>query len=557
MTPGQLPMMQSQTSYPNTASPASGSYGINVNQHSVGGLQARAIHFDGSTAGYGNGQGASVAGAGGAVNPVTRYGSYNNLNAGGNPNITSFNSTNSLPNNVSSASSHSANPYQKKSGSGLSIKHILISLLVLPLLTLTGTSIYYRNIFKSIKLEVDAAREEATKRKEKHKKSRQEGRPGQGRNKETKRNIQKKQRKIINSNKEGNTEEKRQLEKAIEQLQSEIKTNQAHFNDLNNLHNSHTAMHSTLVSKKQDLSKALDHTENLLEDAKEEMDKYKAMVDGLEDTEIYMKKREGALWSRIDVLEGKIGQESWREAIEWFGPGPHVVEITLEYPKVIDPNADPSTWPRVRNKLHIEMAPLDLMPHAVNFFLQQVHHQLWDGCSFATNAKHIFQLGPSYDAEDKDAADTGGDPHYDRFHEVGLDKISYQEYSEQYPHGKWTVGMAGRPGGPDFYINKIDNSMIHGPGGQTNRHDLHNEADPCFGKIVMEGEGGGKRILDEIGLIPTDPGRNFEIKYPVVIIGAKVLAPKENPLDGWREIKSGEKLVQDEIMPLPKVPHGV
>ena len=55
-----------------------------------------------------------------------------------------------------------------------------------------------------------------------------------------------------------------------------------------------------------------------LEDAKEDSNKYKAMVDGMEEMETYMKKREGALWSRVNVLESKIGRESRREAEEWY-----------------------------------------------------------------------------------------------------------------------------------------------------------------------------------------------------------------------------------------------
>lgn len=217
-----------------------------------------------------------------------------------------------------------------------------------------------------------------------------------------------------------------------------------------------------------------------------------------------------------------------------FGPGPHKVEILFEYPKVgpNPTNEDPATWTRVRNKVVIEMAPLDLMPHTVNFFLQQVHHELWDGCSMVTNAPHIYQIGPSYSDEDK-----ANDPqHYDHFYERGLDKVSYQEYSKEYPHAQWTVGFAGRPAGPDFYINKLDNTMIHGPGGQTNDNDLHNEADPCFGKVVE-----GMEALGEMNKIPTAENNN-EVRYPVVIVNTRILVPKDNPAEGWRDIKVGEKL---------------
>ena len=236
-----------------------------------------------------------------------------------------------------------------------------------------------------------------------------------------------------------------------------------------------------------------------------------------------------------------------------FGPGPHKVEMELEYPKVSTTNSDPATWPRVRNKLSIELAPLDLMPHTVNLFLQQVHHKLWDGCSVNTNADHIYQLGPSYEDDLKEKYS-----HYEQFYERGLDKVSYQEYSEQYRHKQWTVGLAGRPGGPDFYVNKVDNTVIHGPGGQTNDGDMHNEADPCFGRVADDDS---RRVLDEIGMIPTDAENGYAIKYPVVIVSARVWTPKENPVDGWRVIEPGTRLSQgegdDEIMPLPDVPHGI
>ena len=41
------------------------------------------------------------------------------------------------------------------------------------------------------------------------------------------------------------------------------------------------------------------------------------------------------------------------------------------------------------------------------------------------------------------------------------------------------IWQVDRPG-PDFYINKIDNTIRHGPGGQImHTGEMHNEADPC------------------------------------------------------------------------------
>lgn len=57
--------------------------------------------------------------------------------------------------------------------------------------------------------------------------------------------------------------------------------------------------------------------------------------------------------------------------------------------------------------------------------------------------------------------------------------LAFQEYHPAYPHVKYTLGYAGRPGGPEFYISTVDNTKNHGPGSQGSA----TEADGCFGKI--------------------------------------------------------------------------
>lgn len=226
------------------------------------------------------------------------------------------------------------------------------------------------------------------------------------------------------------------------------------------------------------------------------------------------------------------------------------MEIELEYPKVntVDP---PDTWPRVRSKLIIEMAPIDLMPHSVNVFLQQVHHGLWDGNELIRNVDHIMTFGYR-----RASAHEG-------FVDRSLETVSYQEYSAKYPHLQWTVGFMGRPSGPDFYINKLDNSILHGPGGQVGNYDLHNEADPCFGKVVD-----GFDMLNDINAIPVDKDRGGEFSYPVVIIRARVMARERNDNDvnnggggggssdgdlRWKEVPQGRLFNNggvDEIKPM-------
>lgn len=222
------------------------------------------------------------------------------------------------------------------------------------------------------------------------------------------------------------------------------------------------------------------------------------------------------------------------------------MEIDLEYP-IVNNNDPPSTWSRTRNRIIIEMAPLDLMPHSVNLFLQQVHHGLWDGNELTANPAHIMSFGYH-----RAAAHQG-------FVDRALETVSYQEYSDKYPHVQWSVGFMGRPSGPDFYINKKDNTIAHGPGGQPNIDDMHNEADPCFGRVVD-----GVDVLNEIDKIPVDANHGDELSYPVKIISARVLAQRNNNSyenqgaraaaggGSWEGVQHGRKLNDnDKIMPLP------
>jgi cyclophilin family peptidyl-prolyl cis-trans isomerase len=122
----------------------------------------------------------------------------------------------------------------------------------------------------------------------------------------------------------------------------------------------------------------------------------------------------------------------------------------------------------------VEMASIDLMPHSVNMFLNQVDLRLWDNTVFwhYDGIDHIITSAAVLYSK--------GDTKHHYFEALGLKKLSFAEYSPEYPHEQFTIGFAGR--GPTFYINMLENTKIHGPGGQKNR--AGNDPDPCFGKIV-------------------------------------------------------------------------
>jgi len=189
-----------------------------------------------------------------------------------------------------------------------------------------------------------------------------------------------------------------------------------------------------------------------------------------------------------------------------FGLGPHKIEIELSFPQVPpEDHTNPHSWTRLSRWIVVEMASLDLMPHSVNMFLRQVHHKLWDGISLTLKNDQKMQFGPKDDD--------------DRFLRAHSNTLSFQEYNENYPHQQWTVGFAGRPAGPDFFINRIDNTVDFGLKG-----DKHEDADPCFGRVVE-----GLEILEEIGNIPRYGGGEDESLaelYEVKILRALIIPPK-------------------------------
>ena len=177
-------------------------------------------------------------------------------------------------------------------------------------------------------------------------------------------------------------------------------------------------------------------------------------------------RRESALKERINRLEKEIQRISRLEILERFGEAPYRVEFDVTILRV---GGDMKS--KFRGTFIVEMAPLDEMPHSVYTFLHMIDNKLWDDTSFIHSSEHIILAMPR---------SPSGDKHELLENSEGT-SLLFQEYSEHFPHVKYTLGFSGRPGGPLFYISTEDNTSDHGPGGQDD-HILHEEADPCFGK---------------------------------------------------------------------------
>jgi len=120
--------------------------------------------------------------------------------------------------------------------------------------------------------------------------------------------------------------------------------------------------------------------------------------------------------------------------------------------------------PKSEHEIIFELAPLKIMPHSIHLFLSQIAEGYWKRGtpSIALNAGHVLQACPH---PCLDSTDMGGNipgyP-YEEMRKEGLDVVSFQEYSTSYPHAKYTIGFAGKPSGPEFFINMMDNTLDHG-----------------------------------------------------------------------------------------------
>ena len=77
--------------------------------------------------------------------------------------------------------------------------------------------------------------------------------------------------------------------------------------------------------------------------------------------------------------------------------------------------------------------------------------------------------------------------------------------------------VAGRPGGPDFYVSTRDNTLNHGPGGQKS-YTIASEADPCFAKVIE-----GFEAVDRMTKMSVEPGGYRRMKHYVAIKTVKIL----------------------------------
>ena len=232
----------------------------------------------------------------------------------------------------------------------------------------------------------------------------------------------------------------------------------------------------------------------------EEVEKLDAEVRRIKATGVIMETDEESLAATKKLQEATRRLLGARYGTE----EPYRVKVVLEFQDTIPDFAEKGP----DGSILLEMAPSRLQPHSVFSFLEVARQ--YKGGAFHRIAGHVLQVMVK-----------GNFPH-----------LAFQEYSSEYPHEERTVGYAGRPSGPAWYVSIQNNVRNHGPGSQQ-KHNPY-EADSCFGKVI---EG----YDDEVQRIRKVPGQGFinDRKKHVIIKEMKILVPGEGPdaVDGYVEWK--------------------
>jgi hypothetical protein len=198
-------------------------------------------------------------------------------------------------------------------------------------------------------------------------------------------------------------------------------------------------------------------------------------------------------------------QDATREVLKLrygdYGSRNYRVELILEFQPSIPDFAENGK----DGSIIIEMAPISLVPCSVYNFMEIA--RTWKSGAFHRNAGHVLQALARSDV---------------------TESMPFQEYDEAYPHKKGTVGYAGRPSGPEFYVSIEDNTENHGPGSQQERNPY--EADSIIGTVVKGMEDG------TVSRVHKMPGREFLPNKNdwVLIRTMRILVPGDGP-DGYVE----------------------
>jgi len=190
--------------------------------------------------------------------------------------------------------------------------------------------------------------------------------------------------------------------------------------------------------------------------------------------------------NEIELREELVHQVQ-RSTLYSYGKGPYKVEMTLEFPS---PSNDSTSSSTLTEEIVIEMAPLDMMPYAVSFFLNQIYDGFYNGHAFDINAGHVMIATPSSPQN-----------------QAIVQKTAIQEHNPRYPHSQYTLGFTTKEKGSNFYISTQDNTIAHGHSRET-----------CFAKVVQ-----GFHTVDKLSNMHTPNGHYGLLTNYATIIDTRII----------------------------------
>jgi hypothetical protein len=305
------------------------------------------------------------------------------------------------------------------------------------------------------------------------------------------------------------------LEKAASDLHSKLTLKETALNHCNRAHSTTTkhnldqsdairTLHQALIESNLKVERLMDRDAN---------------VASLMTAERRLRWSEG----RWDKYVSGIAQRSHQRVVEKYGKGPHHVELQVQLPP--SQGEGGSSIPTVET-IKIELAPLDMMPHSIRVFLEQISSGMWDDSAFDLHAGHVFM------AHNRGSEESS----YDK-EEIPM--MSFPEFNADYPHDRYTIAFPspwstsnqGTSPRRAFYINLQDNSSHHSPrvesfssGGAGAATPITEErfveGESCFGTIFDEAS---RRVVDRMDALSVDDGKRGNLNESVIIKSARVV----------------------------------
>ena len=305
------------------------------------------------------------------------------------------------------------------------------------------------------------------------------------------------------------------LEKSASDLHSKLTLRETALNHCNRAH-------STTTKHNLDQSDAL---RTLRQELIESNLKIERLMDRDANVASLMAAERRLSWSegRWEKHVNGIGTRSHQRVLEKYGQGPHHVELQVQLPsyQVVGGSSTP-----IVETIKIELAPLDMMPHSIHVFLEQISSGMWDDGAFDLHSGHVFM------AHNRELAESPND-------KEEIPMLSFPEFNADYPHDRYTIAFPsplstskqGNSPRQAFYINLQDNSSHHSPrvesfssGGAgvatTITEERFVEGESCFGKIFDESS---RRVVDRMDALSADDGRRGNLNESVILKTARVV----------------------------------